>query len=91
MGIILYERFQIHKDHIPDSKGHGTNMGPTWVLSAPDGPMLAPWTLLSGTQGHTINQQRDIDWLHVAFRGYLLSVDKGGINRYIVECQMSWL
>ena len=24
-------------------------MGPTWVLSAPDGPMLAPWTLLSGT------------------------------------------
>ena len=22
-------------------------MGPTWVLSAPDGPMLAPWTLLS--------------------------------------------
>ena len=24
------------------------SMGPTWVLSAPDGPMLAPWTLLSG-------------------------------------------
>ena len=24
-------------------------MGPTWALSAPDGPMLAPWTLLSGT------------------------------------------
>ena len=24
-------------------------MGPIWVLSAPDGPMLAPWTLLSGT------------------------------------------
>ena len=22
----------------PDSKVHGTNMGPTWVLSAPDGP-----------------------------------------------------
>ena len=34
--------------HIPDSKVHGANMGPTWVLSAPDGPMLAPWTLLSG-------------------------------------------
>ena len=33
---------------IPDSKIHGDNMGPTWVLSAPDGPMLAPWTLLSG-------------------------------------------
>ena len=32
-----------------DSKIHGANMGPTWVLSAPDGPMLTPWTLLSGT------------------------------------------
>ena len=32
----------------PDSKLHGANMGPTWVLSAPDGPMLSPWTLLSG-------------------------------------------
>ena len=26
----------------PDSKGHGTNMGPTWVLSAPDGPHVGP-------------------------------------------------
>ena len=33
----------------PDSKVHGTNMGPTWVLPAQMGPMLAPWTLLSGT------------------------------------------
>ena len=40
---------------IPDSKVHGANMGPTWVLSDPDGscrtqmgPKLAPWTLLSG-------------------------------------------
>ena len=23
---------------IPDSKVHGANMGPNWVLSAPDGP-----------------------------------------------------
>ena len=33
-----------------DSKVHGANMGPTWVLSAPDGPMLSPWTLLSGNE-----------------------------------------
>ena len=36
----------------PDNIVHGTNMGPTWALSAPDGPhvgpMLAPWILLSG-------------------------------------------
>ena len=37
-----------NKKVIPDSKVHGANMGLTWVLSAPDGPMLAPWTLLSG-------------------------------------------
>ena len=32
----------------PDSKFRGANMGLTWVLSAPDGPMLAPGTMLSG-------------------------------------------
>ena len=24
--------------NLPDSKIHGVNMGPIWVLSAPDGP-----------------------------------------------------
>ena len=28
--------------HNPDSKVHGANMGPTWVLSAPDGPHVGP-------------------------------------------------
>ena len=32
----------------PDNKVHGAKMGPIWVLPAPDGPHLAPWTLLSG-------------------------------------------
>ena len=27
---------------IPDSKVHGANMGPTWVLSAPGGPHVGP-------------------------------------------------
>ena len=31
---------------IPDSKVHGTNMGPTWVLSAPDGPHVGPMNLI---------------------------------------------
>ena len=30
---------------IPDSKVHGANMGPTWVLSAPDGPHAGPMNL----------------------------------------------
>ena len=29
----------------PDSKVHGANMGPTWVLSAPDGPHFGPMNL----------------------------------------------
>ena len=29
----------------PDSKVHGANMGPTWVLSAPDGPHVGPRNL----------------------------------------------
>ena len=29
----------------PDSKVHGANMGPIWVLSAPDGPHVGPMNL----------------------------------------------
>ena len=32
-------------DISPDSKDHGTNMGPTWVLSAPDRPHVGPLNL----------------------------------------------
>ena len=30
------------RDGAPDSKVHGANMGPTWVLSAPEGPYVGP-------------------------------------------------
>ena len=30
---------------IPDSKVYGANMGPTWALSAPDGPHVGPMKL----------------------------------------------
>ena len=29
----------------PDSKVHGANTGPTWVMSAPDGPHVGPMNL----------------------------------------------
>ena len=32
-------------DNVPDSKVHGAHMGPTWVLSAPDGPHVGPMNL----------------------------------------------
>ena len=33
-------------DGVPDSKVHGANMGPTWVLSLPDGPHVGPMNLI---------------------------------------------
>ena len=36
---------------VPDSEVHGANMGPTWVLSAPDGPHVGPMNpALRGTK-----------------------------------------
>ena len=40
-GLVLYS-------NKPDNKVQGANMGPTWVLSALDGPHIGLWTLLSG-------------------------------------------
>ena len=36
---------QTRWQHNPDSKVHGANMGPTWVISAPDGPHVGPMNL----------------------------------------------
>ena len=44
MVIIISKIFAINTIY-PDSKGHGANMGPTWVLSAPDGPHVGPMNL----------------------------------------------
>ena len=32
----------------PDSKVHGANMGPTWVLLAPGGPRVGPMNFAIG-------------------------------------------
>ena len=32
--------------HIPNSKVHGANMGPTWVLSSPGGPHVVHMNLV---------------------------------------------
>ena len=38
----------------PDSKIHGAKMGPTWVLSTPDGPHVGPMNLaIRGTPSST--------------------------------------
>ena len=40
IGICMYR-----DQHLPDSKVRGATMGPTWVLSAPDGPHVGPMNL----------------------------------------------
>ena len=40
---VLKKTGSIH--NVPDSKVHGANMGPTWYLSAPDGPHVGPMNL----------------------------------------------
>ena len=55
---------QINNDHRqllrrnqtdPDSKVHGANVGPTWVLSAPDGPHVCPMNLATREVVCTVN------------------------------------
>ena len=38
MQTVEYGKYHIN----PDNKVHGANTGPTWVLSAPDGPHVGP-------------------------------------------------
>ena len=38
----------VREQAIPDSKVHGANMGPSGADRTKVGPVLAPWTLLSG-------------------------------------------
>ena len=39
-----HEKLALRRDY-PDSKVYGAIMGPTWVLSAPDGPHVGPMNL----------------------------------------------
>ena len=41
VALISKEQFS----NFPNSKVHGGNIGPTWVLSAPDGPHVGPMVL----------------------------------------------
>ena len=42
---LLHNQSERKKTHIPDSKVHGANMGPIWVLPAPVGSHIGPMNL----------------------------------------------
>ena len=50
---------------ILDSKAHGANMGPTWVLSAPDGPHVGPMNLAIGDILLCLHSTIVHVWMHV--------------------------
>ena len=53
----------------PDSKVHGANMGPTWVLSAPDGPHVGPMDLaIRVYTPHWISQSLRYTVVHSALK-----------------------
>ena len=55
------------RKNTPDSKVYGANMGPTWVLSAPDGPHVGPMNLaIRDTTLFTFNTH----WAHQNCRHY---------------------
>ena len=39
-------QFQMRCNDFPDGQVHEANMGPTWVLSAPDGPHVGPMNIV---------------------------------------------
>ena len=43
--ICVFIMSTVRQHRYPDSKVHGANMGPIWVLSAPDGPHIGPMNL----------------------------------------------
>ena len=45
--IVECKNIHVYRNH-PDSKVQGANMGPLGPCRPKMGPMLAPWTLLSG-------------------------------------------
>ena len=65
----------------PDSKVHGDNMGPSWVLSAPDGPHVGPMNLTIRKSSTLPIRQRASGALPCSQR----SVNPSSINWIIVH------
>ena len=68
-----HHKVQVTWKRFLDSKVHGANMGPTWVLSAPDGSHVGPWTLLSGFPCHDVIPMKGLISLTVLTHVFLTS------------------
>ena len=64
-----YQTRKKDKQLYPDSKVHGANIGPTWVLSAPDGPHVGPVNLAI----RVYMLQQHSCWIFITFLQWSLS------------------
>ena len=62
----------------PDSKVRGANMGPTWVLSAPDGPHVGPMNL-------AIRVGKGSDMLHKENAVMILTSAKMAVKSHLLS------
>ena len=92
--------FDLRSDvnHYPGSKVHGANMGPTWVLSAPDGPHVGPMDLvirvvwiIMGRQGISEHRHSCSTWkdpgsllMHDTWVELLLTLNDLGVTHFCV-------
>ena len=80
-----------NSEAIPDSKVHGANMGPTWVLSAPDGPHVGrinlvirdhKWSVFlrynhwTNNSRVTCTENGDVSWYQLCFSWWHLRLSQ---------------
>ena len=76
---LIFTLWHSSKNHVPDSKVHGANMGPTWVLSAPDGPHVGPMNLAIRD---SLYQPIEAGWCMYASVKWV-SIDSGNILSHL--------
>ena len=87
--IIKSCQISMARDGDPDSRVHWANMGPTWVLPAQMGPMLAPWTLLSGVKNIHKHQVGSSDATNLPnFKHACAIQDRSGLFWQVLYCHM---
>ena len=60
----------------PDSKVHGANMGPTWVLSGPDGPHISPLNFAIRVDSLEVQKIVKLKSNHCVLRNALYGMDE---------------
>ena len=71
----------------PDSKIHGANMGPIWVLSAPDGPHVGPMNFTILDVIERFSQRLEIHkWTRSRFISiYQLSIGQRTFSKFVLR------